>query len=108
MSIGKRAQVQLVQLLVAKDGHGRNIEQEGQRYGAWAEVSNPSGFRTYEGGQTQLGATKRFMIRFRFDRYPDCNWKIRYENKDWTLSSIEKMNEKRFYWRITATSKANV
>lgn len=108
MGIGQRKQVQLVQLLVAQDTDGRNKEQEGDKFGVWAEISNPSGFRLYAQGQTQMGNTKNFLIRFRINKYPDCNWKIRYEGKDWTITNIEKVDEKRFYWQMTATAKSDV
>lgn len=107
MAIGTRIQVQLVQILVGQDSDGRNREQEGERFGAWADITNPSGFRNYENGQTVLGNTKRFLIRFRFNKYPDCNWKIRYEGKDWTISEILKRAEKKFYWQLTATAKSD-
>jgi SPP1 family predicted phage head-tail adaptor len=108
MGIGLRHQVQLVQILVAQDTDGRNKEQEGDKYGVWSEITQPSGFRDYQNGQTQMGNTKKFLIRFRFNKYPDCNWKIRYEGKDWTISNIQKQNEKRFYWSLTATAKSDV
>ncbi|MBL7739049.1 MAG: phage head closure protein [Chitinophagaceae bacterium] len=100
--------MQLVQLLVAQDTDGRNKEQEGDKFGVWAEISNPSGFRSYANGQTVMGNTKNFLIRFKINKYPDCNWKIRYEGKDWTITNIEKVDEKRFYWRMTATAKSDV
>lgn len=108
MGIGKRVQVQLVQLLVAQDTDGRNKEAEGDKFGVWAEVSNASGFRGYADGQTQMGSNKKFLIRFRFDKHPDCNWKIRYDGKDWTLSEIKKVDEKRFYWQMTGNAKSDV
>lgn len=108
MGIGERKQVKLIQMITAKVADGNWVTTEGERFGAWAEISNPSGFRDYQNGQTQLGSTKKFLIRFRFDKYPDCDWKVRYDGKDWTISERRKVDEKRFYWLITATSKANV
>ncbi len=108
MGIGQRHQVQLVQILSSQDGAGCWQEYDGQKFGVWAELSNPSGFRAYEHGQTQLGQTKNFLIRFRFDKYPNCNWKIIFRGKEWTISEREQVNEKRFYWRFTAQSKADV
>lgn len=108
MGIGQRKQIRLKQVLVTVDAAGRNIESSGQSFSVWAEISNPSGFRDYQNGQTQLGKTKRFLVRFRFDRFPNCDWKIEYENKDWTVSEIQRVSEKNFYWQITATSKSDV
>lgn len=108
MGVGQRKQVQLVQILNPRNSEGRPVETEGQKFGVWAEVSSPSGSRDYQNGQTQLQNTKRFLIRFRFDRFPNANWKIRYEGKDWTISTREAIDEKRFYWQFTASSKADV
>jgi SPP1 family predicted phage head-tail adaptor len=108
MSIGTRKQVQLIPLVVSQDTDGQNITADGTKFGVWADVSSPSGFRDYQNGQTQMGKTKNFLIRFRIDKYPNANWKIRYEGKDWTVSSIERVKEKRFYWSMTATSKSDV
>lgn len=108
MGIGNRKQIRLSQVLVTVDGNGRNIESVGANYSCWAEVTNPSGFRDYQNGQTQLGKTKRFLVRFRFDKFPNADWKIEYENKDWTVTEIQKSDEKNFYWQLTATSKSDV
>ena len=109
MGIGQRKQVQLVQIVNVKDAvTGSWNESEAMIVGVWAEVTNPSGFRTYEHGQTQLGNDKVFQIRFRFDKYPGADWKIRYEGKDWTITQLRKVDEKKFYWSIKASSKANV
>lgn len=107
MSIGTRKQVQLVQILVGQDSEGQNIEQEGDKFGVWAEIKEVSGFRAYQMGQTQLGRVKDFKIRFKLDKYPGVDWKIRYEGKDWTITKINPEKEKRFYWIMTATSKSD-
>lgn len=108
MGIGVRKQIRLKQILVTASADGRNIESDGQSFSVWAEVTNPSGFRDYLNGQTQFGKTKRFLIRFRFDRFPGVDWKIEYENKNWTVSEIQRVDEKNFYWQMTATSKSDV
>jgi len=108
MGIGQRKRITLSQVLVTQNSDGENIESEGAFFKAWAEVSNPSGFRDYINGQTQLGKTKTFLIRFRFDRYPNADWKIVYEGKQWTVSEISRVSEKNFYWQLTAVSKNDV
>jgi SPP1 family predicted phage head-tail adaptor len=108
MSIGQRKRVTLSQVLVTQDAAGRNVQSDGEHFKAWAEVSNPSGFRDYVNGHTQMGKSKRFMIRFRFDRYPNADWKIVYEGKQWTVSEITRVDEKNFYWQLTASSKSDV
>lgn len=107
MGIGLRRQIKLVQIVVTQDTDGRNKEAEGDKFGVWAEIKQKGGFRDYNLGQTQLGTTKEFLIRFRFNKYPNVNWKIVYQDHDWTISDINNVKEKRFYWSITATMKAD-
>lgn len=108
MGIGQRKQIKLQQITVARTDSGRNIEGEGDSFTTWAEITNPSGGRDYLNGQTQLSSTKRFLVRFRFDKYPNVEWKLEYDKKYWTISDIQKVNEKNFYWQFTATSKNDV
>lgn len=108
MGIGERKQIQLIKTVSTRDAAGVVTNSEGDKIGCWAEVRNPSGFREFANGQTQMEMTKVFMVRFRFDKHPGVQWKIRYQNKDWTVQQRQEDNEKRFYWRITATSKADV
>lgn len=108
MSIGTRKPVKLIQIAVTIDAEGRNIETTGLQFKTWAEVLNPSAFRNYLNGQTQMGKTKTFEIRFRFDKYPNADWKILYNGVYWTLSEIQRIDEKLFYWRMTGTSKSDV
>ena len=107
MGIGLRKQIQLVQIVSTQTASGSWESTEGEKFGCWAEVSDPSGFRNYEHGQTQLGQNKRFLVRFKFDKYPNCDWKIRYDGRDWTISEKRKTDEKRFYWSIFAVSKSD-
>ena len=108
MGIGQRRPVKLIQIAVAIGADGRNIESEGISFQTWAEISDTSGFRDYLNGQTQMGNSKRFLIRFRFDQYPNADWKIVYQGKEWTVSEISKVAEKQFYWTFRATSKSDV
>lgn len=108
MGIGTSKPIQLRQTVVTINDRGRNIQSQGSIINTWAEVTNPSGFRDYSNGQTQLGSTKRFLVRFRFDLHPNSDWVIRYEGKDWTVSEIQKVEERQFYWQLTATSKSDV
>lgn len=104
MSIGQRHQIKLVQITPAKGSEGNWSTETETSFNTWADISNPSTARDYANGSVSLGQTKRFKVRFRFDEYPGADWKVRYDEKDWTVSGIVKEDEKRFYWIITATS----
>lgn len=108
MGIGQRKPVKLQRVALGQSPTGRNTQGVTDTYSTWAEVSNPSGGRDYLNGQTHLENTKRFQIRFRFDLQPNCDWRIVYENKVWTVTSLRRVDEKNFYWQLTATSKGDV
>lgn len=105
MGIGKRKMIQLVYVANEKAAAGNWVQEPKEFYNTWAEISNPSGFRDYMNGQTQLGNTKRFLVRFRFDLFPGADWKVKYLSKEWTISEIQRVDEKKFYWTVRATSK---
>lgn len=105
MGIGQRKQIKLIQLTPSKGAEGNWNTTVETSFNTWAEISNVSSFRGFEIGQNNLGETKRFRVRFRFDVYPGADWKVRYDGKDWTISSIQRENEKSFYWNIQAQAK---
>lgn len=107
MAIGNRKQVRITPYTSAQNAAGSSVETAGTPIDIWAEVSNPSGFRAYQNGQTQLGETKDFLIRYRFDQFPNCNWRLIYDGRNWAVSGIRKVDEKKFYYRVTATSKSD-
>ena len=108
MGVGVRKQVQIIPYTSAQSASGSWDESAGTPIGVWAEVQNPSGFRSYANGQTQLGSTKDFFIRYRFDKFPNADWRIVYDGKRWTVTEVRKQQEKKFYYRLTATAKSDV
>jgi SPP1 family predicted phage head-tail adaptor len=104
MSIGQSRQIKLIQITPAKGSEGNWNSEVETSFNTWAEISNGTQGRDYANGQVKLGETKRFKVRFRFDQYPEADWKVRYAGKDWTVSSVTKESEKQFYWVITASS----
>ncbi len=112
MGIGQRQPIILSKIAVTIDSDGRNIEAQSDepagRYNAWAEITGTGGGRDSLGGQVSLSHTRDFLVRFRFDKFPNCEWKITYQGQSWTVSNIRKINEKHFYWQFTATRKSDV
>lgn len=105
--IGTMKQIQLVKYGTSQGSEGQ-WEQTPVTYNAWADISRPSGFRVYD-HMTMLGETRVFKVRFRFDIWPGADWKVRYLGRDWTLTSPPaRVDEKKFWWEFTATTKANV
>lgn len=93
--------VRLVAYVNSQSSDGRNVETVSDTFGAWAEVTDLSGGRQAT-EQTKFTEQKRFLVRFRFDKYPNVNWKVDYMGREWTINSMKRVDEKRFYWVIVA------
>lgn len=48
----------------------------------------------------KLNKTKTFKIRFRPDWKLSGEWKLKYLQKRYSITSIERINEKRFNWLV--------
>lgn len=98
--------IKLVKKEVVQESAGNwESEPTQTKYDVFAEVLEAGhGFRTYD-AQTQLGMVRRFKVRFRFDLYPNGDWKIEFRGNQWTIISIEQDQERMFYWIITANHK---
>jgi len=110
MGIGQRQPIILRKVTVAIDPTtGRNVEAQDEDptgiYKTWAEVTGSGGGRDYLNGQIGLTHTRDFLVRFRFDKFPNCEWKITYQGTPWTVSNIRRVDEKKFYWTFSATRK---
>jgi head-tail adaptor len=99
--IGQRKQIKLEKWVAAKDGLGDSKEYVTNAYGIYAEVERLSGGRASLNGQTNLDNI--FQFRMRFDSFdPTGNWRIVYDRRRFTVHSIEKENQNRFYWIFKA------
>jgi len=105
MGIGQSRQIQLIYVPSEQATTGQWEQQPPEKSNMWAEISDGPIFRDYLTGQTQLGNTKTFKVRFRFDKYPGADWQIKYLNKVWTVISVNHVENKQFYWTMRAMSK---
>ena len=104
MSVGQRKRIQLLKLVHSKSASGAN-ENSQTGYTYWAEVVRGSGGRNYQNGQTQLSSSYTFRIRYNSEIDPNSKYYIVYDNKQLTVTSVERENEKDFYWIIKAQAK---
>lgn len=104
--IGTRRQIKIIRKgNITGDGGFREADAEEVLFSGWAEVSNPSGFRDFISGQTQMGNTKRFRIRNNRVITLDSRTRIKFDGKEYLPSTIEREDEKKFYWIIRATAQ---
>lgn len=101
MALGNMKKIKLNEYAVTKDGEGNNIEQLVNSYPIWAEVKETSGNRSFDNG-VNLNKSKTFRIWFKPDWVLTGNWIIRYFGRDYTIENIERVNEKRFNWIVSA------
>lgn len=94
--------IKLIKNVVAKEAGGNWGAPTEQKFDLFADVLDAKGFRTYE-AQTALGQVQKFKTRFRFDMHPDADWKVEFRGKEWTIISIEQLDQ--FFWIITANHK---
>lgn len=104
--IGQYKPVRVKQYTATKNASGDFEESLAASYKAWAEVTDLSGGRSDERGKTVLSDTKQFKIHFRADWVLNGDWRIKYFGKEYTITKIERINEQRFNWLITASDKS--
>jgi len=99
MSLPK-TQIRIEKWGASKDVNGNMKEAVQNIYNLWAEIVQSSGVRTDSQGQTRLNKTRTFKIRFRPDWQIDSTWKLVYLKKRYSITDIERIQEKRFNWLI--------
>lgn len=108
MGIGRMKQIVLVPLVTVQAGAGNSQSSYGTPFNTWAEITDTSGSRSWVNGQTQMETVKDFLIRFDASHLPTGSYVIRYDAYEWTIQNRIPIDEKRFYYRITAQAKGNV
>jgi SPP1 family predicted phage head-tail adaptor len=108
MGIGARKKIELVRVVHGQGATGANENDPQDAVDTWAEITNPSGFRQYLNGQGAMEDTKDFLVRYDFTNQPNSSWRIVYDGKNWEIQNRIPIDEKKFYWRITATAKGDV
>ncbi len=99
-----KVQIRVEKWIAPKNSTGDAEEQIAQAYNLWAEIVASSPTRTDTNGQTKLNKSKQFKIRFRPDWVLSSVWKIVYLQKRYSITGIERINEKRFNWIINGES----
>ena len=101
-SIGQFKMVKFYEYTNSKSLEGDNVETEVLRIKTYAEVTDTGGSRGDNRGQSNLSGGKTFKIRQNGNRTINADWKIKYFGKIYTITHIERINEKRLNWLINA------
>lgn len=100
--VGLKKKIQLIKITPYKDSEGR-ISTTETKYNLWANVRNVSDSRSYVSGQTRLGEGIDFTVYYRESFDLSADWQVLYLGNRFTVSSIERDEQKRFNWIIKAT-----
>jgi SPP1 family predicted phage head-tail adaptor len=102
--VGLMKPIRLIQNTSAQNSDGRWVETAANSYNIFGELVKTGSGRSVNNGQTQFTNTIRFKIRFRDDFDVSGDWRLVWAGKQYTISGIDRVDEKRFNWEITATS----
>lgn len=99
--IGTYKPIKLIKYITSLNANGDAVETLAKIYKMWSEVKSLGGSRSLQKEQTALSDSKTFKIMFK--DYPiNADFKIQYFGQIYAISSIERIDEKRFNWLITA------
>ena len=102
--IGDMKRIQVVKITPSQGVNGRNINTK-SKYTYWAEVTRLSGGRNYQNSQTQLNDGYRFRIRYNETIDPSASYSVVYNGMQFTVTSVYRENEKKFYWILDTQAK---
>jgi SPP1 family predicted phage head-tail adaptor len=99
-----KKQIRLEKWKTTKDANGNNTEAIEVKYNFWAEVLRQGGSRGTTNGLTGLSNSMTFTIEYFPHVFPTGNWRVIYNGRRHKVTSIEKKDEDRFKWVISAES----
>lgn len=95
-----KKQIRVEKWIAPKDHKGDAKERIDYAINFWAEPVNTGGGRRETAGQDKLTDSVSFKIRFRPDWNIKGSWKIKYLKKRYNITSIKRIDEKRFNWIV--------
>lgn len=98
--IGNLKPIKLIQYATNINNNGDAYDSVQTIYKMWAEVEDTGGGRSQSNGRTEISDTKTFKINFR-GYLVTGNYKVVYFGQTYALTSIERVNEKRFNYILT-------
>lgn len=97
---GLSKQIRLEKYTSTQNGSGDWVETV-TKYNCFADVTRLGGSRSSLNGSERLNQGYQFKVRFRPDFKPSGKWRVVYDGLRYTVSSIAKEDEERFYWIFT-------
>lgn len=103
-----KSQIRIEKWSQPRDVNGNPTEVLSSAYNLWAEAVRTGGNRSDSNGQTKLNNSVQFKIRFRPDWKINSMWKLVYNGSRYSITEIQRVDEKRFNWIINCDSPVTV
>lgn len=100
--VGLMKPIRLIKMSSTQDVNGRWSETQAAAYNVFASLQKTSTGRTVNSGQTGISNTIQFKMYARELFNISAKWRIVYDGKLWTVTGIDKIDEKLFNTLITA------
>lgn len=97
--------IKLVKWETTKDVYGNNKETVIKNVSTFANIESDGGSKSFNDGYTAELKSCTFRIRFNPNFNPTGNWRIVYDGRSYDVQSVEKEDERNFFWKFKATSK---
>lgn len=102
--IGKMKPIRLVKYTTAQGATGRATETVSASYNVFAELQKTTSGRLVKEAQTQLSNTIRFRLFIRPTFDVTGNWRLIWAGRQYTVQSVDRIDERKFNYEITATA----
>jgi head-tail adaptor len=99
--IGNLKPIKLIQYNQSFDVYGDALEAVQTTYKMWAEIEDSGGSKNQELGRTDMTDSKTFKINFR-GYLVTGDYKIQYFGQTYAVTNVQRIQEKRFNYLITA------
>jgi hypothetical protein len=99
--IGNLKPIKLIKYNQSFDVYGDALEAVQTTYKMWAEIEDSGGSKNQELGRTDMTDSKTFKINFR-GYLVTGDYKIQYFGQTYAVTNVQRIQEKRFNYLITA------
>ena len=103
--IGNMKPIRLVKYTTAQNETGRPVESIAATYNVWAELQKNGSGWIFQNGQAQLSNTMRFKFSIRGEFDLTGNWRLIWAGKEYTVQGIDRIDERKFNYQVTAQAR---
>ena len=102
--VGVMKPIRLIKITSTQDVNGRWVESESASYNIWASLLKNNSSRDVKNGQTSISNTIQFKMYARDLFDVTVSWRLEWSGRRYTVSGIDRIDERLFNVLITATA----